>query len=163
MSLRRALEAKAALYERLSRGEGLSADSDGEEGEGEGRYMVDFTKKIAEEVSVCVCECVRLCVCVCMSVCVCVCRCVCLCLCVQYFPSHSSLLLEPETLISTLTKRRLMKNGTEKASLIPRLTPAFLHYRSGTPLFTLTPRPVIQKVWVSLGTRLGESYSGMCL
>ena len=61
MSLRRALEAKAALYERLSRGEGLSADSDGEEGEGEGRYMVDFTRKIAEEVSVCA----HVCVCVC--------------------------------------------------------------------------------------------------
>ena len=45
---------------------GLSADSDGEEGEGEGRYMVDFTRKIAEEVSVCVCECV------CVSVCLCV-------------------------------------------------------------------------------------------
>ena len=90
MSLRRALEAKAALYERLSRGEGLSADSDGEEGEGEERYMVDFTRKIAEEVSVC--DCVYV--------------------CIQYFPSRSSLLLEPETLISTLTKRRLMKNGT---------------------------------------------------
>ena len=82
MSLRRALEAKAALYERLSKGEGLSADSDGEEGEGEGRYMVDFTRKIAEEVSVC--DCVYV--------------------CIQYFPSRSSLLLEPETLISTLTK-----------------------------------------------------------
>ena len=81
MSLRRALEAKAALYERLSRGEGLSADSDGEEGEGEGRYMVDFTRKIAEEV----CECVRLCVCVfaCVYVCVCVCACVCLHVCMS--------------------------------------------------------------------------------
>ena len=42
----------------MYRGEGLSADSDGEEGEGEGRYMVDFTRKIAEEVCVSVCMCV---------------------------------------------------------------------------------------------------------
>ena len=50
---RRALEAKAALYDRLCRGEGVRGDSDsGEEGEGEGeqRYMVDFTRKIHEEV-----------------------------------------------------------------------------------------------------------------
>ena len=77
----------------MYRGEGLSADSDGEEGEGEGRYMVDFTRKIAEEV----CVCVRMCVCLCVGV--------------QYFPTHSSLLLEPEILTSTLTKRRLMKSS----------------------------------------------------
>lgn len=48
---RRALEAKAALYDRLCRGEGVKGDSDsGEEGEGEQRYMVDFTRKIHEEV-----------------------------------------------------------------------------------------------------------------
>ena len=49
----------------MYRGEELSADSDGEEGEGEGRYMVDFTRKIAEEV------CVSVCMCVCVYVCVC--------------------------------------------------------------------------------------------
>ena len=52
---RKALEAKAALYDRLCGGEGLKmggSDSEGEDGEG--RYMVDFTRKIAEEVSVCV-------------------------------------------------------------------------------------------------------------
>ena len=47
------MEAKAALYDRLCGGEGLrrggSDDSEGEEEE-EGRYMVDFTWKIAEEV-----------------------------------------------------------------------------------------------------------------
>ena len=52
---RKALEAKAALYDRLCGGEGLrrvgSDDSEGEEEE-EGRYMVDFTRKIAEEVNV---------------------------------------------------------------------------------------------------------------
>ena len=51
---RKALEAKAALYDRLCEGEGLrrggSDDSEGEEEE-EGRYMVDFTRKIAEEVN----------------------------------------------------------------------------------------------------------------
>ena len=50
---RKALKAKAALYNRLCGGEGLrrggSDDSEGEEEE-EGRYMVDFTRKIAEEV-----------------------------------------------------------------------------------------------------------------
>ena len=44
-------------------------------------------------------------------VCVWVCVCVCVFVCVQYFPSHSSLLLEPEILTSTLTKRRLMKSS----------------------------------------------------
>ena len=54
---RRALEAKAAIYERLSRGDGLREEEEGEgEGGGEGeeggsRYMVDFTKKIWEDVS----------------------------------------------------------------------------------------------------------------
>ena len=49
---RKALEAKAALYDRLCEGEGLrgrGSDSEGEEEE-EGRYMVDFTRKIVEEV-----------------------------------------------------------------------------------------------------------------
>ncbi len=47
---RRALEAKAVLYEKLSRGEGLrELEEEEEEGE-EGRYMVDFTRKIAEQV-----------------------------------------------------------------------------------------------------------------
>ena len=50
-SCRRALEAKAALYERLSKGEGLKQlgeDEEAELGEGQHRYMVDFTKKIVE-------------------------------------------------------------------------------------------------------------------
>lgn len=50
--LRRSLEAKAALYERLSRGEGLKElNREEEEREGEGEapvYMVDFTKKVYE-------------------------------------------------------------------------------------------------------------------
>ena len=55
---RRALEAKAALYERLSRGDGLreAEEEDGGEEEGEGgdsRYMVDFTRKVWEDVSTC--------------------------------------------------------------------------------------------------------------
>ena len=65
---RKALEAKAALYDRLCGGEGLrrggSDDSEGEEEE-EGRYMVDLTRKIAEEVKstctylyTCTCTCV---------------------------------------------------------------------------------------------------------
>lgn len=46
---RKALEAKAALYDRLCGGEGVTqSDSEGEEEEG--RYMVDFTRKIIEEV-----------------------------------------------------------------------------------------------------------------
>lgn len=47
---RRALEAKAALYEKLSRGEGLRELEGAEEGEGEEghTYMVDFTKKVYE-------------------------------------------------------------------------------------------------------------------
>ena len=52
LPFRQALEAKAALYERLCRGEGLrEVEEEGEE-EGEGRYMVDFTRKVANEVSV---------------------------------------------------------------------------------------------------------------
>ena len=57
---RRALEAKAAIYDRLSRGGGLKDEEDeGEEDEGDGdegdpRYMVDFTKKIWEEVQHCI-------------------------------------------------------------------------------------------------------------
>lgn len=49
--IRRALEAKAALYDRLSRGEGLKELEEEEEGgdeEGSHRYMVDFTKKVYE-------------------------------------------------------------------------------------------------------------------
>ena len=53
---RQALEAKAALYDRLCRGEGLreeEEDSEGEEEEGGKRgYLVDFTRKIVQEVSV---------------------------------------------------------------------------------------------------------------
>ena len=66
---RRALEAKAALYERLSRGDGLreAEEEDGGEEEGEGgdsRYMVDFTRKVWEDVSTCVhvhCTCTCMC------------------------------------------------------------------------------------------------------
>ncbi len=58
---RRSLEAKAALYERLRRGEGLKElDKADEEGgaSGEGpTYMVDFTKKVYE-VGTGVCACV---------------------------------------------------------------------------------------------------------
>ena len=45
---RKALEAKAALYDRLSRGEGLREMEAEDEGSGEGNplYMVDFTKKL---------------------------------------------------------------------------------------------------------------------
>ena len=53
---RQALEAKAALYDRLCHGEGLreeEEDSEGEEEEGGKRgYLVDFTRKIVQEVSV---------------------------------------------------------------------------------------------------------------
>jgi len=46
------------LYDRLCRGEGLreeEEDSDGGEEEGGKRgYLVDFTRKIVQEVSVCV-------------------------------------------------------------------------------------------------------------
>ena len=53
LASRQALEAKAALYERLCRGEGLrEAEEEGGEEEGEGRYMVDFTRKVANEVGV---------------------------------------------------------------------------------------------------------------
>ena len=49
---RRSLEAKAALYERLQRGEGLKdLDRADEEGGATGdgpTYMVDFTKKVYE-------------------------------------------------------------------------------------------------------------------
>jgi hypothetical protein len=48
---RRALEAKAAIYARLSGGGGVREEEE-DEGEGEEpRYMVDFTKKIWEEVN----------------------------------------------------------------------------------------------------------------
>ena len=49
---RRSLEAKAALYEQLSRGEGLkelSQEEEEREGGGDAPvYMVDFTKKVYE-------------------------------------------------------------------------------------------------------------------
>ena len=52
---RQALEAKAALYDRLCRGEGLrEEEEDSEEEEEEGGkkgYLVDFTRKIVQEVS----------------------------------------------------------------------------------------------------------------
>ena len=61
MHCRRALEAKAALYDRLCGGEGVrgGGSDDSEEEGGEGRYMVDFTRKIVEEVCVCMCHSVR--------------------------------------------------------------------------------------------------------
>jgi len=49
--VRRALEAKSALYDRLSRGEGLKELEEEEEtgmGEGQHKYMVDFTRKIVD-------------------------------------------------------------------------------------------------------------------
>lgn len=46
---RRALEAKAAIYDRLSRGSGLREEEEDEGEEGDPRYMVDFTKKIWED------------------------------------------------------------------------------------------------------------------
>ena len=50
-SNRRALEAKVALYDRLSKGEGLKEALEREAGEEEdNHYMVDFTKKAYEEV-----------------------------------------------------------------------------------------------------------------
>ena len=50
---RRALEAKAAIYARLSGGGGGGVREEEDEGEGEEpRYMVDFTRKIWEEVHV---------------------------------------------------------------------------------------------------------------
>ena len=50
---RRALEAKAAIYARLSGGDGVrEGEEEEEEEEGEEpRYMVDFTRKIWEEVN----------------------------------------------------------------------------------------------------------------
>ena len=51
---RQALEAKAALYDRLCRGEGLreeEEDSEEEEEGGKKGYLVDFTRKIVQEVS----------------------------------------------------------------------------------------------------------------
>ena len=51
---RRALEAKAAIYERLSRGGGLKDEEDereeeeGDGEEGDPHYMVGFTRKIWE-------------------------------------------------------------------------------------------------------------------
>ena len=56
VSYRRALEAKAAIYARLSGGDGVREEEDEGEGE-EPRYMVDFTRKIWEEVNVCTCTC----------------------------------------------------------------------------------------------------------
>ena len=47
---RRALEAKAAIYTRLSGGDGVREEEDEGEGE-EPKYMVDFTRKIWEEVN----------------------------------------------------------------------------------------------------------------
>lgn len=47
---RKALEAKAALYDRLCGGEGLRGRGSDSEEEEEERYMVDFTRKIVEEV-----------------------------------------------------------------------------------------------------------------
>ena len=47
-----ALEAKAAIYARLSGGDGVREEEEEEEGE-EPRYMVDFTRKIWEEVNTC--------------------------------------------------------------------------------------------------------------
>jgi len=44
---RQALEAKAALYDRLSKGQGLDEVDDEEE---TSRYMVDFTRKIYQDV-----------------------------------------------------------------------------------------------------------------
>ena len=56
---RAALEAKAALYEKLSRGEDLpsSDDDEGEGMENGPRYMVDFHRKTYEKVWLCVCVC----------------------------------------------------------------------------------------------------------
>ena len=54
VSYRRALEAKAAIYARLSGGDGVREEEDEGEGE-EPRYMVDFTRKIWEEVNVYTC------------------------------------------------------------------------------------------------------------
>ena len=49
---RAALEAKAKLYDKLSKGEGLlnSDNEDDEDGEDGPKYMVDFQRKIYEEV-----------------------------------------------------------------------------------------------------------------
>ena len=50
-NFRQALEAKAALYDRLRQGVGLREELEGEDGEeNEPRFMVDFTKKIWQEV-----------------------------------------------------------------------------------------------------------------
>ena len=59
MHYRKALEAKAALYDRLCGGEGVrgGGSDDSEEEGGEGRYMVDFTRKIVEEVCMHVSQC----------------------------------------------------------------------------------------------------------
>ncbi len=46
---RKALETKAAIYDKLSKGQGLQ-EVEGQDGE-ESRYMVDFTRKVYEEVS----------------------------------------------------------------------------------------------------------------
>eukprot|EP00731_Ephydatia_muelleri_P032953 Em0024g497a len=49
---RRALEAKVAVYERLSKGQGLQEEEalDGDGEEEDGRYLVDFTRKAYEEM-----------------------------------------------------------------------------------------------------------------
>ncbi len=47
--LRQALEAKALIYEKLSKGQGLE-EVEGQDGE-ESRYMVDFTRKVYDRVS----------------------------------------------------------------------------------------------------------------
>ena len=51
-SNRRALEAKVAVYERLSKGQGLQEEEtlEGDGEEEDGRYLVDFTRKAYEEV-----------------------------------------------------------------------------------------------------------------
>ena len=46
-----ALEAKAALYDKLHHGEGLLDSDDDDDEELGPRYMVDFQRKIYEEVS----------------------------------------------------------------------------------------------------------------
>ena len=48
--VRVALEAKAALYDKLHRGDGLVSSDDEEDEELGPRYMVDFQRKIYEEV-----------------------------------------------------------------------------------------------------------------
>ena len=63
--------------------------------------------------------------------------------------------------------RLTYKQSTSWASLVPRVTFAFLYYRSGSELhFALAPRPVIQKAGESLGTRLplgSTKFHNLCL